>query len=49
MANESTSSFQLPKGKTVETYAVQLPDGRVVVRTADELAKAPPKPATGGK
>lgn len=49
MAEGSTSSFQLPKGETVEAYALRTPDGRTLVRTVDELAKAPPRPATGAK
>lgn len=47
MANDSTSSFSLPNGQTVEAYVVKRPDGTVVVRTREELERAPSAPATG--
>ncbi len=42
MPQSSTSSSQLPASKTVQTYYVQLPNGKIVTRTADEIAALPP-------
>lgn len=42
MPNAPTTSFQLPEGKQVDVHLVKLPDGRIVARTADELAHAQP-------
>jgi hypothetical protein len=39
-----TSSINLPSNRTIETVAVRLPGGRVVVRTADELTRRPTPP-----
>jgi len=36
------SSFQLPSQVQVETFLVKLPNGDIVVRTAEELAALPP-------
>lgn len=44
MANAPTTTFNLPNTQPVDVYLVRLPDGRVVARTADELA---PLPTTG--
>ncbi len=41
MAQSSTSLSQLPASERVETYYVRLPNGKVVTRTADELAELP--------
>lgn len=41
MAEQSTSSPTAPASQRVETYYVQLPDGKIVARTADELAELP--------
>lgn len=40
-ANVTPISFALPNRKSIEAYAVTLADGRVVLRTKDELAAAP--------
>lgn len=42
MAQPSTSSSRIPETARIETYYVKLPDGRIVTRTADELAELPP-------
>lgn len=42
-----TSSFQLPTGETVGVVFVRMPDGRLVVRTPQELIQRPPLPAPG--
>jgi hypothetical protein len=42
-----TSSFQLPDGRIVETVYVELPGGRIVARTPDELVARPTPPAPG--
>lgn len=39
--NVTPISFALPTRKSIEAYVVTLRDGRVVLRTKDELAKAP--------
>lgn len=31
--------FKLPQGRELEAYAVEKPDGTVVIRTKDELEK----------
>lgn len=41
MATSNTSSSPLPASERVETYYVQLPNGKIVTRTADELAALP--------
>jgi hypothetical protein len=33
--------FQVPKVAEVKAYLVQLPDGKLVVRTEEELAQVP--------
>jgi hypothetical protein len=38
---DKTVSFPLPKGESLDVYLVKLPNGRVVARTADELAALP--------
>lgn len=43
MANQSTSSPALPKTERIDTYYVKLASGKVVARTADELAALPPE------
>lgn len=40
-----TSSFQLASNETVEVIFVRLPNGKLVVRTKDELVKRPTPPA----
>lgn len=40
-----TSSFQLPSGERQEIVIVELPGGRRVARTPDELVKRPTPPA----
>lgn len=45
MSDKPITSFQLPEGKQLDVHLVRLSDGRVVARTADELARAQP-PAT---
>jgi len=40
---QPTSLFQLPEGKTIETFAVRLADGRVVMRTREEIEAMPPE------
>lgn len=56
MPDQTTSSLPTPSSQRVETFIVQLPDGRLVARTADELAELPdelrsellfPNPETG--
>jgi hypothetical protein len=42
-----TSSRKLPTGQVVQTVFVQLKDGTVVARTADELVKRPTPPSGG--
>lgn len=34
-------SFKLPNAKTVEAFLVELPDGRQVARTREELTRDP--------
>lgn len=41
MADASSISFRLPSEQVIEVYAVRLGDGRVVVRTAEELLLLP--------
>lgn len=41
------TSFRLPDGQTIEAYAVKLTSGRIVVRTRDELERAPIVPSPG--
>ena len=41
MAQSNTSSSTAPAAQRVETYYVQLPDGRIVTRTQEELAELP--------
>ena len=41
MAQPITSSSTAPASQRVEIYYVQLPDGRIVTRTAEELAELP--------
>jgi len=43
VVQQPTLSFNLPTGGQVEVYLVKLPDGRIVSRTADELAALPPE------
>lgn len=43
MESPSTSSPVLPKTERIETYYVRLKSGKVVARTADELAALPPE------
>lgn len=43
-----TYSFQLPTNETVETVAVRLPNGRLVLRHISELVKRPTPPAAIG-
>ncbi len=47
MANGSTSSFNLPDGRTVEAYLLRDASGHVIIRSREELEKAPAPPATG--
>jgi hypothetical protein len=42
MSETPITSFQLPEGKTINVKLVKLADGRIVARTVDELAAAPP-------
>lgn len=37
-------SFRLPTGQTVEGYLVELPGGRQVIRTREELTRDPQAP-----
>jgi len=39
----SRFSFRLPEARQVETYLVELPDGRLVARTREELIELPPE------
>jgi len=41
MAQPITSSSTAPASHRVEIYYIQLPDGRIVTRTAEELAELP--------
>jgi len=41
MPQPSTSSSALPATARVETFYVKLPNGKIVTRTADELAELP--------
>jgi hypothetical protein len=41
------TSFRLPDGKTIEAFAVKLKNGQTVVRTAEELERAPAPPSPG--
>jgi hypothetical protein len=41
MAKPNTSLPAAPASQRIETYYVQLPDGRVVTRTVEELAELP--------
>ena len=41
-----TSLFPLPNGKEVEVIFVELPDGRIVPRTREELEPAQGAPAS---
>ena len=41
MAQPSTSSPALAKTQRIETYYVKLASGKIVARTADELAELP--------
>lgn len=34
-------SFRLPKSETIEFFIIELPDGRTVARTSDELEALP--------
>lgn len=40
---QPTSLFQLPDGRLIETFAVQLPNGQIVMRTREELEALPPE------
>ena len=40
----SPISFELPDARTVDAVAVELPGGRIVFRSPDELTPAPAKP-----
>jgi hypothetical protein len=42
MADKPATSFQLPEGKTIDVYLVKLANGKMVPRSRDELAIAPP-------
>lgn len=44
-----TSSFQLPKGQTVDVVFVKLPNGKIVARHPDELIARPVPPVPGGR
>ncbi len=41
MLQPSTSSSALPATAHIETFYVKLPNGKIVTRTADELAELP--------
>lgn len=43
MANPSTSLPALAKTERIETFYVKLASGKIVARTADELAALPPE------
>lgn len=45
MSPDPTSSFQLPKGETVEVIFVRLPNGRLVPRSPSDVLKRPTPPA----
>lgn len=40
-----TSLIPLPNGRTIETVIVELPGGRLVARTPEELIERPAPPA----
>jgi hypothetical protein len=42
MPDKPTTSFQLPQSKTVDVFLIQLPNGKTVARTREELEHAPP-------
>lgn len=45
MANAKTSLFPLPDTRVIETVYVQLADGRIVARSAEELVELAPDAA----
>lgn len=46
--NSQSFAFPVPEARNLELVVVKLDDGRVVVRTAEELRAANPRPTTGG-
>lgn len=47
MASAKTSLFQLPASQVVETLYVQLPDGRIVPRSPEEVMELPADGSAG--
>lgn len=47
MASAKTSLFPLPSSQVVETVYVQLPSGKVVPRSVDEVQALPPDGSLG--
>ena len=45
MPDKPAISLQTPERKTIDVFLVQLPDGRTVARTRDELAETPIAPS----
>ena len=41
--------FKIPEVVEIEGYVVELPDGRIVVRSKEELEAMPKKEAEGGE
>jgi hypothetical protein len=41
VASNSTSNVTLPSGEKLDVFIVKLADGRIVARTAEELARLP--------
>lgn len=44
--NPKVSSFRLPNAETLDAYVVELPGGRKVIRTREELTRDPRQPST---
>ena len=42
---EKLLQFKIPEATEIKAYAVRLPDGKIVVRSEDELTEPQPAPA----
>lgn len=46
--DSAPSPFRIPETRELELVSIRLDDGRIVVRTAEELLRANPRPTPGG-